>query len=136
LELDQGRGDEYIDHRLPDVFRENQPRLHLRLQPTTLLGALWLQFGLAVDSLKRFGKCAECDCPFEVSHGRRTGKRTDAKFCSSRCRVGHYRARIEQAQRLRFSMPPKEIARKLNTSVGVINRWLAAGKTKKVHRRH
>jgi hypothetical protein len=123
-----------VDSRL--VFSGGQPRLHLRLQPTTLLGALWLQFALAIDLLKRFVKCAECGSPFEVSHGQSSGKRTDAKFCSPRCRVGHYRGRIEQAQRLRLSLPPKEIARRLNTSLGVINRWLAAGKTKKVRRRH
>jgi hypothetical protein len=124
----------YVDSRL--VFRESQPRLHLRLEPTTLLGALWLQFALSVDSLKRFVKCTECGAPFEVSRGQRTGKRPDAKFCSPRCRVGHYRGRIEEARRLRSSLRPNEIARKLNTSRRVINRWLATGKTKKPSRRH
>ena len=66
----------HVDSRL--LFRENQPRLQLRLQPVNLLGALWLQFALAVDLLKRFVKCTECDAPFEVSRGLRTGKRPDA----------------------------------------------------------
>jgi hypothetical protein len=46
--------------------------VQLRLQPLNLLGALWLQFALAVDLLKRFVKCAECGAPFEVSRGLRT----------------------------------------------------------------
>jgi hypothetical protein len=126
---------QHVDSRL--LFRENQPRLQLRLQPLNLLGALWLQFALAVDLLKRFVKCAECGAPFEVSRGLRTGKRPDAKFCSARCRVGHYRGRIEQAQRLRSSgLSPKQIASKLNARVSVINGWLGASPTKPRRRRH
>lgn len=126
---------QHVDSRL--LFRENQPRLQLRLQPLNLLGALWLQFALAVDLLKRFVKCAECGAPFEVSRGRRTGKRPDAKFYSARCRVGHYRGRIEQAQRLRSSgLSPKQIASKLNACVSVINGWLGASPTKPRRRRH
>jgi hypothetical protein len=125
----------HVDSRL--LFRENQPRLQLRLQPVNLLGALWLQFALAVDLVKRFVKCAECGAPFEVSRGLRTGKRPDAKFCSARCRVGHYRGRIEQAQRLRSAgLSPKQIASKLNARVSVINGWLEASPTKPTRRRH
>jgi hypothetical protein len=125
---------QHIDSRL--VFPEKQPRLHLRLQPTNLLGALWLQFALAVDLLKRFVKCAECGAPFEVSRGVRTGKRPDAKFCSARCRVAHYRGRIEQARRFHSSgLTAKEIARKLNARTGVINGWLAANQPRPARRR-
>jgi hypothetical protein len=41
---------QHVESRL--VFRESQPRLHLRLQPTSLLGALWLQFALAANKNK------------------------------------------------------------------------------------
>ena len=119
-----------VDSRL--VFSGGQPRLHLRLQPTTLLGALWLQFALAIDLLKRFVKCAECGSPFEVSHAAKLPENARTRsFAVHAAASVIYRGRIEQAQRLRLSLPPKEIARRLNTSLGVINRWLAAGKTKK-----
>jgi hypothetical protein len=126
---------EHVGLRL--LFRENQPRLQLLLQPTNLLGALWLQLALAVDLRKRFVKCAECGTPFEVSRGLHTGKRPDAKFCSDRCRVGRYRGRIEQAQRLGSAgLSAKEIARKLDARVSVINGWLAAKRAKPSRRRH
>jgi hypothetical protein len=115
------------------LFRANLPRLQISLEPTNLVGALWLQFALAVDLLKRFVKCPQCGAPFEVSRAVRTGKRADAKFCSARCRVAHYRGRIEQARRLRSSggLTAKEIARELNARVSVVNGWLAARQPKR-----
>ena len=124
---------EHISPRL--IFRGNTPRLQVCLEPMNLLGALWLQFALAVDLLKRFMKCAHCGSPFEISRAVRAGKRPDAKFCSARCRVAHYRGRIEQAHRLRSTgMPINEIARELNARVSVVNRWLAARKPKQSRR--
>jgi transposase-like protein len=90
---------------------------------------------LAVDLRKRFIKCAECGAPFEVSRGFQTGKRPDAKYCSDRCRVSFYRGRIEEARRLASAgLTAMQIARKLNTSAGVINRWIATSRRKP--RRH
>jgi hypothetical protein len=97
--LADDRPRDHIETRLR--FRASSPRLNVSLVPTNLIGALWLQFAAAVDGLKNFNQCSQCGAPFEVSRDPRTGKRSDAWFCSSRCRVGHYRERIEQARRIR-----------------------------------
>lgn len=58
------------------------------LMPTTLLGALWLQFALAVVRGKSYRECEAHACPrgwFEISTDP-YGLRTDAQFCSDRCR--------------------------------------------------
>jgi hypothetical protein len=111
------------------LFHEDSPRLGISLMPRDLLGALWLQFAVAVDALKNFAKCAQCGAPFEVSRNPLTGKRPDALFCSARCRVGRYRGRIDQARRLKSEgLPVNEIARKLKTEVRTVNGWLKASK--------
>lgn len=116
---------EHIETRLR--FRGNLPKLNVCLMPTTLLGAMWLQFAAAVDGLKRFQQCAQCGAPFEVSRDPKTGKRRDARFCSARCRVGHYRERIEQARRLRSTgMTVQRIAHELGTRAVTVRGWLTA----------
>lgn len=106
-------------------FAGNHPRLRICLTPLNLLGAIWLQFAAAVDVLKTFQKCAQCGAPFEISRDPRTGKRTDARFCSTRCRVNQYRDRIEQARRLRAAgRSNAEIARELGTRMGTVRTWL------------
>jgi hypothetical protein len=107
------------------LFQSNAPRLEIVLMPSYLIDALWLQFALAIDGLKRFIKCSRCGAPFELSRDKRTGKRADAQFCSVRCRVSHYRGRIEEARRLRSTgLSPKEIARRLNTNERTLRGWL------------
>jgi hypothetical protein len=107
------------------LFQGNIPRLELVLMPNDLIGAFWLQFALAVDGLKSFIKCSQCGTPFELSRDKRSGKRADAQFCSVRCRVGHYRARVEEARRLRSTgLSPKEIALILNTDERTARGWL------------
>jgi hypothetical protein len=53
------------------------PRWELR--PTTLLDALWLQFGQALTRGGRITQCRHCGNWFEA--GRNSGRRLDAKFC-------------------------------------------------------
>jgi hypothetical protein len=107
------------------LFQRNIPRLEIVLMPSELIDGLWLQFSLAIDGLKRFIKCSQCGAPFELSRDKRTGKRADAQFCSVRCRVGHYRERIEEAQRLSSTgLSPKEIASRLNTDERTLRGWL------------
>jgi hypothetical protein len=107
------------------LFAGNTPRLKLVLQPQSLLSALWLQFAAAVDAQKSFSKCQHCSVPFEVSRDI-SGKRRSARFCSVRCRVSHYRGRIDQARQLNSAgRPAGEIARVLNTRVSTVRNWLA-----------
>jgi hypothetical protein len=66
-----------------------------------------------------------CGASFEVSRDPRTGKRSDALFCGSRCRVGHYRDRIEQARRMGSNgMTAKRIAHEMNAEVATVQGWL------------
>jgi hypothetical protein len=114
---------EHVETRL--LFRNNLSRLNVSLMPQSLLGALWLQFAAAIDALKTFTKCQQCSAPFELSRDPRTGKRRDAQFCSARCRVGHYRARVERARRLKSTgMSVQKIARELDTQAGTVRGWV------------
>jgi hypothetical protein len=106
------------------LFAGNTPRLNVVLQPQSLLGCLWLQFAAAVDSKKAFAKCRQCDVPFEVSRDP-SGKRRSARFCSDRCRVAHYRGRIDTARRLKDEGTPlSEIARALHTKISTVRGWV------------
>ncbi len=104
--------------------------LHSKSGPVSVHGdslQLWqeLQFSAAVGALKTFNKCQQCLAPFELSRDPQTGKRRDARFCSARCRVGHYRGRKEQARRLNSTgMSAQQIARELNTTAGTVRGWL------------
>jgi hypothetical protein len=75
----------FINHRL----RLNPARIvlssespSLDLVPRSLIGALWAQFGLAVLSGEGGKRCLVCRYWFP-------GRRSDADFCSARCRQ-HY----------------------------------------------
>ena len=106
------------------LFAGNNPRLNVVLQPQSLLGGLWLQFAAAVDSNKTFVKCRQCGVRFEVSPDR-SGKRRSARFCSDRCRVAHYRDRIDSARRLKAEGTPlREIARALHTEISTVRKWV------------
>jgi hypothetical protein len=59
----------------------------LKLQPPTLLDAIWLQFGQALTSNLVLRPCRGCDKWFEAGVG--SGRRGDAQYCSDRCRVEH-----------------------------------------------
>jgi hypothetical protein len=107
------------------LFAGNRPRLNVVLEPQSLIAALWLQFAAAIDAGKSFAKCPQCGVPFEVSRDP-SGKRRSARFCSDRCRVAHYRGRIDRAQKMEregISLP--RIARELNTRIATLRNWLA-----------
>jgi len=52
-----------------------------------MLDALWLQFGQALTSNAQLRQCDHCGKWFEAGVG--TGRRADAKFCSSQCQIEH-----------------------------------------------
>jgi hypothetical protein len=54
-------------------------------RPTTLLDALWLQFGQEVTRGVKIQVCQHCGAWFEAGAG--TGRRADAKFCSDEHRI-------------------------------------------------
>ncbi len=59
--------------------------LKLRLRPTSLLDALWLQAVQHLSSGATVRQCQHCSQWFEVGPG--TGRRLDAKFCSDQHRI-------------------------------------------------
>ena len=56
--------------------------IRLKVSPSCLLDALWLQFA---QSNTRSRECLQCHSPFMV--GVAAGRRADAKFCSDECRI-------------------------------------------------
>ena len=68
----------------------------LKLQPPSLLDAIWLQFGQAVTGDADLRFCAQCGNPFEA--GGRSGRRADAKFCSDECRINYNSLKRSQVQ--------------------------------------
>jgi len=103
------------------------PEAKLILAPKNLLGALWLQFSLAVEGHKEFRQCAQCQEPFEVSVDA-TGRRPDARFCRGLCRVKNYRERIATARRLsQQGVSHREIAKQLDTEVKTVKAWVSNG---------
>lgn len=58
---------------------EKKSGLVLNVAPVNLLGAIWLQFAMAVTSNKRYADCVVCGQPFEIKKGVK-------KTCSDRCR--------------------------------------------------
>jgi len=56
--------------------------MRLKVQPTSLLDALWL---LLAQTNTRSRVCRQCRTPFPI--GVAVGRRRDAKFCSDDCRI-------------------------------------------------
>lgn len=61
------------------VWDRKEKTLRWELRPSTLLDALWLQFGQAVTRGDYIRTCTHCGEWFEA--GRGTSRRLDAKFC-------------------------------------------------------
>lgn len=92
-----------------------------RMQPVSLLGALWLQAILAGG--RDYRECATCSQPIEIS--RLGGARTDARFCSNACKTKDFRDRRAEARRLAASgMRTNEIAKRVRSDVATVRRWL------------
>jgi hypothetical protein len=111
-----------VGYRLVAGGDENT--LHLRLGPHSLIGVLWFQ---AVQSLAyptKFVPCRVCAVPIEISRSP-TGTRSDAMFCSNKCKSRDYRARRAEARVLAGrGMKTSEIATKLRTTPPTTRKWL------------
>jgi hypothetical protein len=68
----------------------------MKLQPPSLLDAIWLQLGQAITSNADLRSCAHCGNWFQA--GGRSGRRADAKFCSDECRIDFNSLRRSQTQ--------------------------------------
>ena len=69
--------------------------LSLKVVPSNLLTALWLQLGAAMEGDGRYQRCPQCQHWFQVPA---KAKRASTTYCSPRCRIRAYRERHEQTQ--------------------------------------
>ncbi len=69
---------------------EQQIASEISFKPNGLIGALWLQFALAVDGNTEFDRCTQCSEWFELGPG---SGRPDKRYCSDACRMRAYRKR-------------------------------------------
>jgi hypothetical protein len=115
-QLEQERG-----ASLRCVFDPEHERLALHVVPKSLLGALWVQFGRAVEMNVEYRRCQQCEGWFEVSS---LGKRQSAIFCSDRCKVAELRDRQARARKLAAEgVTPEKIAPELRTTPATVEKW-------------
>lgn len=86
-----------INHALkgkvsPGMLWDNG-RLGLYQVPSSLLGAVWLQFAQAIDTRPEYRKCLECRTWFAVSLDT---SRKSRRYCSDACRAKAYRNRKQE----------------------------------------
>ena len=94
-----------------------------QLAPRSLAGALWLQAALALSLPLKILPCPICDTPFEIS--RAGGARSDAKFCSDKCKSKDQRNRKKKVQNLaNKGLSPKQISERLKMDPDTVRRWL------------
>lgn len=67
-------------------------RLQQNITPHGLVGAIWLDFLLAIDGNTQYGRCAQCQSLFPIPV---KGKKK--KFCSNKCRQADHRERKQEA---------------------------------------
>jgi hypothetical protein len=76
----------------------------LFIEPTGLVGALWLQLALGIDGNRQYQVCGQCRQWFETGGGQKRAigadhHRADADFCSDACRQKAYRIRNGQKKK-------------------------------------
>jgi hypothetical protein len=119
-----------IPGRLRPCLAPNRVRggLVLELEPSSLLGAIWLQLAQAVAGDKEYRACASCGRSFELSPDT---MRADAVYCKEACRARAYRNRKETAVKLASKgKTPRQIAKELGSDVDTVKGWLARSKGK------
>ncbi len=105
----------------PHLLWDMERRLQLFITPSSLIGALWLQFATAIDGDRKYRTCDHCHNWFEKG----AKVRADAKFCSSNCRQKAYRRNQAEARELyEKGMPVSQIARRLGSEINTVKGWI------------
>jgi len=97
--------------------------IRMSFAPSSLLAALWLQFGMSIDEKQEFRQCRQCKEWFALAPGT---ARADKEFCSSACRSKAYRKRQLEARALHqtgLSVP--DIAKQLGVEKLVVKKWIS-----------
>ncbi len=99
-------------------------RAVLRLRPSNLLGAMWLQFAQAIAQGDSFRGCASCGKWFKVNTAE-DARKARKKFCSQVCKLHDHRRRQAEALRLHAEgTKPGEIATHISTPLKTVKTWL------------
>ncbi len=105
---------------------EKTGRQGLYVNPTNLLGAMWVQLADSIDAGRSSRRCSQCREWMVLAPGT---NRADRTLCSDRCKVAAYRERKKTAALLhRRGHPPSAIAKKLGSDVEKVRGWLGLGK--------
>jgi hypothetical protein len=93
--------------------------------PPNLLGALWLQFAMAIAGNSLYRQCDHCRRWFEIGfQGGDRRVRDDAKFCKPACRSRAYRERKKRAQQLFDSGSSLQtIVKELDSDLETVKGW-------------
>ena len=111
----------------PHKKRGTRPfRSQFQIVPKNLLGALWTQAALAVHEGTEFRTCLRCQEPYALSRfSPKTNAVTEARFCSTRCRVSSYRERVARARQMHLrGLTSAQIGRELKTDPETVRRWV------------
>jgi hypothetical protein len=93
-----------------------------RIVPSSLLGALWLQFHQAISGKKDYLQCAVCKTWFELTP---KVNRSTKRYCSDACRSQALRDRHKRAQHMHEEgQSLKAIASKLGSDVPTVRKWV------------
>jgi hypothetical protein len=104
------------------LFAPDGSRLGYHATPKNLLGALWMQLGLDIDSNRSYQQCEFCGNWFELVPRMR---RRNTVYCSRSCRDAAYRERQEEARHLRAAGESfKAIAKQLGSDPETIRGWV------------
>ncbi len=105
----------------------DRKEMGLYMVPNNLIGSLWLQLADAIAGFQKFRLCENESCrkPMLVA-AEGSGYRTNRKTCSNACRISLYSGRKVKARQLRDQkLSVREIAKRLDTGVEQIKRWIA-----------
>ena len=79
------------------VRPHGEDRLSLRITPTSLWSALWLQFAQTVSTIGNPNRLRQCKwCPRWFVFGTGTGKRKSGHYCSPRCQKAAWKHQNEK----------------------------------------
>lgn len=77
------------------LWNDEEGELQLCLVPSTLIGAFWLQFAMAVDNRSEYLRCQHCHNWFQPTRKR---SRKPQIYCSQACNMKAYRQRKKAAR--------------------------------------
>ena len=98
---DRGASESFTAARV--LLNHETETMTLHVVPSTLLAALWLQCARVLTVNPTFKSCQHCKTWFELSPDAR---RRHTIYCTDRCKVAAYRAKVAKQQKTNRKKPP------------------------------